>query len=394
MRRNIILFLFVWLIFLTVNAHSKASDNPSCCSSGYINVQSGYSVQENYNISSSTYEELPEIAVIYDKCTVYRTMEYRFSDQCDQYGCKVIGDLVTRNYSCQVNPCENGVPDEYGNCPVDCPPGSDYNITAETCQCKPGYGSSGFGDDLICTAPVCPAMYDSLPLFKVVNQPGDCNFLNMTDGSSLQRPDGKWCCYGQEDDLPEDNCPPNNIEINGECYPITPSPDDNSTPDDHTCPMGEYWSFQSNSCKPFYPDDNVTGDSGGSGGSGGSGDTSNSSGTSDNNGTIVIDDSAWFGGEISKDDYKGGLEGYANKSVDAVKDLLDSYVLISLPVNISGSCNGELSKTITVLGNSYTIDLSPHFQKLNNYNSMIYGLVMFVFGIGGVLMVAASGRSD
>ena len=320
----------------------------------------------------------------------------------DEYKCKTCvegTEYVPQTYSCE-SPCDANLtrnPDT-GQCeqpPVSCPDGADYNVTAEECQCKKGYDSSyNAGGDLVCTPPLCPDTYDSLPLFKVADSVVDCNFFELSDGSALTRPDGKICCYGQPALDDNSSCPPNNVEINGECYPIT---DSNKT-DPKDCPSGEWWDISANDwaggCVPIFEppaDSNSTDPNNPPGGSntptGGSGELNGSApATTLTNGDL-------FGGEMTPDEYSDSLKGYTNKAYDYVKKLLDGYVLVKLPVNISGSCSNELVQTFTILGKSYTVNLTSWFQKINDYNSLIYALVMFIFGVTGVIIVA-SGRSE
>ena len=61
-------------------------------------------------------------------------------------------------------------------------------------------------------------------------------------------------------------------------------------------------------------------------------------------------------------------------------------------MSISGTCNAELVREVNLLGASYTIDLRPYFKQLDEFAPTIKSLVIFLFGLSGVLIVLASAK--
>ena len=299
------------------------------------------------------------------------------STQCVDNGGVI---LTARSSCCSINYCalpENSTTNN------DCAPDEHYDNTQEACVCNNGYPKIN-GQ---CQKPECPQTYDSLPLFDEVDREEDCHPFPLADYSYLKRPDGVICCYGQKDIDHNDTCPTNSIEINGQCYEIQHD-DQNDTSNKHDCPFGQYWSYLANDgeggCLDMFPENNNTN---------GSNDQSSGTGTNDGNtgGTSTGDDPAE--GAMTEDEYKQGLSEFSTKLQDFGNKALNNYVLIKLPVTVTGTCSNEFRKTFNILGKSYTIDLSPYFAKLNEINSYIYGLVMFVFAISGIVIVL-SNRGD
>ena len=377
-----------YIFFLILIITYSYSSDCSCSSGGWVlsytettSDSDGYlSLEDLY-----AYESMEDSYSCTDD-DEYRTVtySYKFVDEhyyavftIDQYSCESCPDGTEPN-------SETGICEAPPTVP-DCPVNSSYSQDSESCECDTGYQSSyDISGEMSCVAVTCPSVYNSLSFFAIAPTINDCNFFELSDGAALSVSPNTVCCYGQEAIDDNQTCPPNNVEINGECYPIVDNPDDNST-DSHDCPTGEYWSFIENSCVPFFPDDN-----------------SSDSDPDPNDSTTDLDPNAsvssltnddLFGGEMSPDEYSSELNEYSRKAYDSVRELLDSYVLLELPVNVSGSCSDELVQTFTIFGFSYSINLTAWFSSINEYNSLIYSIVMFVFGLSGVVVVL-SGRSE
>ncbi len=272
-------------------------------------------------------------------------------------------------------------------CVPSCSLGSHYDNSVESCVCDNGYSSSYDASGvLVCEPPVCPGMYQGLPHFNTVDSVADCNFFQMSDGAALERPDGKICCYGQSAIDDNNTCPDNEVNIDGVCYPI--EHDDNDT--DHQCGEGQYWSIYSNSCVDWFPENNDTNITGNQGGGSGTGDGTNGAGRDSKVSDSTMGD--LFGGEMSNSEYSDGLQGFGERAINKVKEAMNSYVLIHLPINVSGECGQNLRANFSILGKSYHIDIQDQFAEINQYNSQIYALVLFLFAISGVVLVLSGGK--
>jgi len=273
-----------------------------------------------------------------------------------------------------------------------CPPGQEKLEGSEECSCisptVPSYDLNGF---FTCVNPSCPSYYENhnppLPLFNVTDSPSKCNFFNFSDGAYIQI-GTSVCCYGQESEDNNDTCALNEMEINGICYPIT-NDENNSDSQSHECPFEEYWSFETNSCQKFYPDNNDTnGTNPNTGGTGGV-DTNN-------DGTIDNDEL----GLASLSDKQGYADGLVQDALgmDKIKDqlvvLLDGYVLLPLPTSIGGSCSTEFKKTINILGNNYILDVSEQMQTVFDLLPTLKMIILFMAAVSGIVIVLSSGKGD
>lgn len=256
-----------------------------------------------------------------------------------------------------------------------CPPNSEYDYATEGCKCTlpylPTYDLNG---TMECLLAECPILFDEhnppLPLFKVTTSASLCNFFPMGDNAVLDL-DGTICCYGQENDDDDTICGANEIDIGGHCYPIETN-DDNST-EPKTCASGSHWSDTANQCVP-----DATAYNDGNG-------TINPNTTDNNDSTLLPSEN-----DLADFDDIADWEGVK----DAMNGVLNSYILVQLPVNVGGTCTNELTQTFTFMGHSYTLNLAPYLQSLNNYLPIFKGLIIFMFALGGVLIVLASGRSS
>jgi len=269
----------------------------------------------------------------------------------------------------------------------DCPDNSVYSISDEDCKCNDGYIPDydlGFSGLKSCTAPKCPPTYTDFdgyphPLFKVTDAVSKCNWFGYSSGHSIEIiPPGIVCCYGQEAIEDNNTCEINEIEINGNCYPVTHEEKNDTNP--HDCPMGEYWSFMANQgeggCLPFFPENNDTGDDG-------SIPSGSSLGNMDKD-TGLITSSVDSPGQ-------GDFEDAMSPFLDKAKDVLNSYVLIDLPIQV-GTCSNDFKVSFTIFGNSYSIDLNSYFSQINSVLGWISALVIFMFAFAGVLIVLSSGK--
>lgn len=301
------------------------------------------------------------------------TYTWRYAKETETVYC-VAPDYCDANqtYNPNTNTCDN-VPD----CTV---PNSSYDWASEGCKCDAGYlPNYGFEGLQSCDLPECPPIYEEhqppLPLFAQVAWPTECNFFPYGDNAvATLIPNVRYCCYGQENTDNNSSCGTNEIDIGGNCYPIEDN-DDNST-DPKTCEKGSHWSASANQC---LPDD--------------------TSFINDLNGTMTNTNPDYNGttsGFLPSDADKSAFEDVSNFDgvKDAMTDILSSYVLIQLPVNVGGTCTQELTQTFTFMGHSYTWNLSPYLQPLNDYLPIFKGLIIFMFAFGGVLIVLASGRSS
>lgn len=304
-----------------------------------------------------------------------------------------VGTTLDNNGSCVCDDPSKQFDTNTGQCTFSCPVNASPDPNnPESCKCNDGYEPSYSLDGTFeCLEKQCLPIVDDLPFFLKVS-PADislCNFFPLSDSSFVELDPSTGCCYGQPNFEDNSTCPSNNIEINGQCYPVTSS-DDNDTPVSHVCPTGEYWSFSANGgqggCVPFFTDSNGT-------------DPLPSDGL---DGTITGSDGNLSAIDLGYNfDNLGQDQGFADGLVKDVVNLdgvstelnklLDSYVLIDLPLRATGSCDAELTKTITVLGASYTIDARPWVSKFNEYLPLIRSFVIFSFVFSGVLIVLGRG---
>ncbi len=347
---------------------------------------------EDYDIDLTKFEPVTSVPP-YD-CNVDPAELGDLIQQCSSSGGNFYA--TSKRNCCITSQCFRPIGDT--NCSV----GEHYDISLEKCVCDNGYPKiSDENGTLVCQEPECPAMHGGVPLFNIVEVTSDaCSFdEGMDNPHSLMPEPNHICCYGGD---PGDNIPCNpacnsdQFCINGLCIDAG-YPDDDNSSDSHECPMGEYWSFMENKCVPFFPDDENNSSDGSTGDGSGDGtdgqtDNNGSGGQTDNNSSL-FDNPDLFNGSISSSEYQDSMVGASDQIIDHIQKLMDSYVLISLPVTVIGGCDNGLSKSFSILGKSYTLDLSGWFGKINEYNSLIKGLVMFVFGISGLLMVA-SGRGE
>jgi hypothetical protein len=400
---------YLFLIFIPVFIFAIApadpnDDSPSCCPTGYYRAKSTVSVGDCRD--NSYHNE-------YHSCL--RVVEFKKSDCASLFSDpdgKLTRDFDT-SYSCRPRPAEcddNQSVDENGNCidpepdpDPECGPDRHWQPSpdGETGACVCDNGLPEINGE--CQTPTCPPVFQSLPLFKIAQTLSDCDFFPLSDSAALDLPDGSGvCCYGQPDLNETDPCPPNSIEIDGKCYPIEPQSDKNDT-DPYDCPDDQYWDFMANGgeggCLPFFPDDNGTAPGGTNPGGDGSSGSNDENGTdpggtnpggSDSNGTAPGGSGE---GGISNDDYEEGLKGYGDKLLSYGENALNGYILVRLPVTVVGGCDGSLSKSMTILGRSYTIDISDGIRKFDSQNGLIKSIVLFLFAISGVVIVL-SGRSE
>lgn len=256
--------------------------------------------------------------------------------------------------------------------PPACPLNSTYDFPTESCKCTlpyiPSYDLNG---TMSCILPDCPAIYEQhqppLPLFLVTTSVTNCNFFPMADNAVLNL-DGMICCYGQEDVDDNTNCALNEIEISGNCYPIDSNNSDSPIPPE--CGTDSYWSASANQCLPNQDDIN---------GSDAGGDTN-----TDTNSSTPLP---------SPDDLLDFMDIADFDEVEQqLRDVVNSYVLVQIPVAISGTCSSEFQRTFTFFGKSYTIDVSKYMSALNDYLPLLKSIILFMFSISGVLIVLSSGR--
>ena len=393
-----LLFLFLFLL-----SFLDASPNPSRCNaSAYwvLDTSDPDYVPDHEYVLHVTYPEYVD-----DACIGSNRYDYAFNTYlgwfCDGYPDLSPEECSANRYRYRglyyvyysADSCPTGTaPDENNICvPSTCPTNSHYDISQEECVCNTGTVPDGtINGQLVCLNTPCPSVYQSLPLFAIEESFEDCNFFPLADGAALKKADGQVCCYGQPDIEHNNTCGVNEIEINGVCYKIKKDPDENQT-DPEECPAGQYWSITENSCQPFFPENNGTGGGSGDGDSSGGGDgggDSNDTGSGTGGGS---GDGA--AGAMTQDAYKSGLQQYGDKLTNLAKNALDGYVLINLPVSVSGQCNSELRKTFNILGHTYVVDLSFQFAQIDSYSSVIYQIVLFIFAISGVVAVLA-GKGD
>lgn len=260
--------------------------------------------------------------------------------------------------------------------PLVCPI-NEHTENNEDCICNNGFPRI----DGICQTPsICPSSYDShvppLPLFKETDNISKCNFFNFGDNAVLTL-DNLICCYGQEMPIDDNNCPLNNININGNCYPIESNDDNETNPKE--CPNGSYWSMNADKCLKWFPDNNDTQDPSNPDSGVNDGDLNGDNQVSSNDKEELSFWDEKFNDAVNFDGLKNNLEKFA---VD--------YVLVKLPVRISGSCSGELRKTFNLFGASYTLDLSSNMQVIYDYMPMLKMIILFLASVTGVLIVMSN----
>jgi hypothetical protein len=313
--------------------------------------------------------------------SIYSILTYSPGGQCaHRVGAINVAD------SCP-NPGETFNPDTMECSPPPCGDNQTWNSDNEQCECNSPYVPQyNLSNDMSCVLPDCPPIYTGgatpLPLFKQTTDVNNCNFFNWADGAVLDI-DGLVCCYGQEGVDDTNTCPPNTINIEGHCYPISEGnqTDEDIEKDICNSTPGMMWSINRNECVSIHtglPENNETNPNEGNGGIPGS------DGSVDGNGTVL-------GNTLMTE----GNEEAFNVDMDGVKNslngLLDSYVFIKVPVNVSGSCSSELSYTFSFpLIGSYTVDASPYIAQLEPYMDVFRMLIYFLFAFSGVIIVLAS----
>lgn len=294
-------------------------------------------------------------------------------------------------FTCVVgDPCTNG--EQYdsstGTCHPPCPSNSSWDSVQEKCNCNTDYYATyDISGNMTCELPECPTSYDShnppLPLFKIVTDPSFCNFFAMADGAYLQINSSRTCCYGQESIDDNNTCGTNEMEINGQCYPLV---ENNDTNPPIECNGDEYYSESQGGCVPIFTTD--------TNGSTSPNDGVNSDTVDGDINTPLTDTNG--DGKTNVDDYSGDGSEFGI-DLDAVKgkltSVINSYVLVDVPITASGTCSSDLQRTFTILGQSYTLDLAPYMQQFNEYLPIIKSLVLFMFAFSAVVLVLASSRN-
>ena len=396
-----------------VNCDSSAASNFGYCSSPFFDSQDDLFRYEHVIDTYSTgcndpYLTAQQKTIYYKTCIApdqsfsYDDTQFKIASTVNPYDCNVDADTLntltsqcsslggsyqtlTVTSCCSVNYClipiDTVEPDV--NCTV---PNSHYDYSGESCVCDDGYISDySFTGLISCSAPECPPTYTDYsgfpqPLFMVTDDVSKCNFFSYSDGYSIDiDPPGIVCCYGQEAIDDNSTCGTNEIEVNGDCYPISHS-DDNQT-DPHECPIGEYWSFTANGgdggCLPFFPDENITTNS----------DSSLPSGTTLANVDNTTGDVTSTLSAPSQKNFEDAMSPFLDKA----KDVLKSYVLLDLPIQ-TGTCSNDFSVSFTIFGTTYKMDLNKYFSSINQNLSWISSLVIFMFAFAGVVIVLSSGK--
>jgi len=252
-----------------------------------------------------------------------------------------------------------------------CPLGQ-HNISTDleilNCVCN-----SGVMDvNGTCVPFSCPSVLpnSNLPLFKQTNTIAKCNFWDYGDYAYLEV-DTYICCYGQEGLDNNSTCNVNELEINGKCYPITPSDGGNETEAPPQCANDEYYDYINKTCTKKFPDDGddktppgVSPDDGGGGDGGGGYDLNN-----------------------SKEDLSGLLAGVEANLMGVAKN----YVLLNIPIQSVGSCSNSLVYPVHVLSKSYTIDITAPMSKLEEFAVILKSLIIFLFGFSAVAIAMKGG---
>ena len=131
MRKNIVLYLFVWLTFLTVYAHSSPTcDVPLSCNSGEIEIFDPEEYIGHYKLLAVYGEPTTD----YD-CTSTLHTKIFYKDihiVNDDYE----ADTYKIKSYCGLNPCDDGqIPNELGEC--SCPTGALINPITAMCDYPP-----------------------------------------------------------------------------------------------------------------------------------------------------------------------------------------------------------------------------------------------------------------
>jgi hypothetical protein len=319
-------------------------------------------------------------------CTVNQYIGYEyysvpFNTTYKEYRRKVIFSVIPdcpsgEDFNVTSGECEQSSP--------SCPPNAVYNTQNEGCECMPPYLTEWDVDTMYCVMPDCPPFFEShtppLPLFNQVTNVNDCNYFPMADFAYTTLGD-VVCCYGQKNIEDNDplSCGTNEIMVNGSCVPIEGGDENDPMAEERECAEGSTYSESAGQCVPVVPDTDVNEDG------------NPNSADADGDGTITNDElfqnDEW-------DDYSGdGSEFGINIGgmADKVGEAIDSYVLLDIPVSVSGTCNAELSYTFTVpiINKTHTIEANTYMEKMNEYNPVIKGIVLFLFSVSGVLLVMA-----
>ena len=281
--------------------------------------------------------------------------------------------------------CKDGEElDSRGECVPACPEYSSRDLGDGSCRCSYGYDM----EKDTCLPPKCPTsdtrFTPALSLYKTVSKCTECTPDTNYDYSCLGN-DDIACCYGNKDDS------------NGSKTPVCA--DDEVLVDDKCYKKDGSDSDESNSTSPS-EEDGDTGSSSSEDGSAVSDDNSSKTPTEDEK-APVGDDTNDTGDKSSEGEdgtdgkdtepSKGKFEDALSPFLDTGKGVIDSYVLVDIPVTITGGdCSGSLRQTIKVFGNSYTIDLSEYMPDIDKDFSWLKPLVIFMFGFSAVVIVLSN----
>ncbi len=382
-------------ILLLISLTALAFSAPSCpVSDGYYWK---YSSTNTFSGSSSTY---PVASADYCSATLAThdvlvdivqsdTLSYTYSVNREYYTPSleiVCPDGETIDTSVNPHVCISAPPP-----PPSCPPNSTYDYNQEKCLCDISYSSEySLDGSLICVAPTCTPTYeinnDILPLFAQVQVPNHCSFFPLGNYAEVTAGD-VVCCYGQEDINRTGECPPNTISLGGECIPVTSS-NSSDTPSSHECPSQYYWSYMSEQCEPFFPDDNSTDDPNPHDNPGlGSGSDSDNDNIPDSLEDFSLTDYLDGGGDGSE--YGINIDGVSN----SLTSVLNSYALISVPVTASGTCSGDFSPSFYdgTTKKTYTVDAQKGMDTFNDFVPIIKYFIMFVSSVSAVILLFIGG---
>ena len=295
-------------------------------------------------------------------------------------------------------PINEVLDEEFCTCSIPeptCPSNATYSNEEETCVCNVPYASEyQLNGSLSCVEPTCPSTYEIsnniLPLYLQTSVSVGCNAFPLSDSASFSVGD-ILCCYGQEDIEDDNKCPPNHIKLGDKCIKITHS-DNNSTPPlDHDCPPQHYWSIISEQCEPFFPDDNNSDNS-----STPPHDTGIPNSNPSDFGQNDLDEidgnfglSDYLEGDGTGSEYGINLDGVGS----SISSVLDSYVLLPLPVSARGSCSEDLSAsfTVPVINKTLTLDASPYMATFFTYAEVIKYIIYFVSALGAITLLLIGG---